>query len=326
MTRIVWGDTTAVATTTRSNKNRRSASSSTQIQASFVDLGTLYAFLVYSRALDTDDVNQLHRYMLRSYYTNQQSETRGGGYRYHRPADGGNDSSHASNKHKSNTIACLTYPADYMQHLDDPNVFQCKQVHRAQECKIMPNTKDGKLQYPYPGQDCSTAIAASKRAARKAVHDLGGSISPKQPGHPGHPRYYDTKTGTSTSSSATYPSFPHCDKSHPCTDDLQYCDYAHGTHGTCRPCDGACDTEGLTNRAARQDCARVCNPKVGARYRLRTSYTDAEYQALTPTEKLNVLQNGEFVRTARVLNTPSPASHRTHQHTPQPRRKQSKTQ
>lgn len=160
------------------------------------------------------------------------------------------------------------------------------------------------------------------------------------------PKYYNTSststpTPTSTPSptraptpapSATYPSFPYCDKSHPCTDDLQYCDYAHGTHGTCRPCDGACDTEGLTNRAARQDCARVCNPKVGARYRLRTSYTDAEYQALSPTEKLNVLQNGEFVRTSRVLNTPtpspspSPASYRTHQHTQQPRRKQSKTQ
>lgn len=328
MTRIVWGDTTAV-TTTRADKSHRSTSSSTQIRASFVDLGTLYAFMVYSRALDTDEVNQLHRYILRSYYTNQQNETQGGGYRYHRPAEGGNDTSRASNKYKNNTIACLTYPADYMQHLDDPNVFQCKLVHRAQDCKKMSHTKKGTLQYPYPGQDCSTAIAASKRAARKAVHDLGGSISPKPSCHPEHPRYYDTKTGTPTSSasSSTYPSFPHCDKQHPCTEDLQYCDYAHGTHGTCRPCEGACDTEGLTNRAARQDCARVCNPKMGARYRLRTSYTDAEYQALTPTEKLNVLQNGEFVRTARVLSTPtpSPSSHRTHQHK-QNRRKHSQTQ
>ena len=265
MTRIVWGDTTAVTTTTRSTKNRRSTSSSTQIRASFVDLGTLYAFLVYSRALDTDDVNQLHRYMLRSYYTNQQSETRGGGYRYHRQIGTGST---------------------------------------------------------FVGVGGMAGAAGTIRARGKSLCS---------------PKYYNTSsTPSSTPSpssklaptpapSATYPSFPHCDKSHPCTDDLQYCDYAHGTHGTCRPCDGACDTEGLTNRAARQDCARVCNPKVGARYRLRTSYTDAEYQALTPTEKLNVLQNGEFVRTSRVLNTPSPASHRTHQHTPQPRHKQSKT-
>lgn len=222
-TRIVWGETLAHAT--HRDEPRESE-----------DIGTLYAFAVYDRALDATDVSTLHRHLLRAFYADPNGAS---GARETQAGHGSHDG--PRNDH-----------ADYRYHTPSSSRSRRKQSHMS-------------------ARTAAHHTDEASRAARSPTR------SPSSLGPRG------------------------CDAAHPCATDMHYCDFRHGARGQCVPCEGSCSTEALSNAHASRSCRRVCRPKLGDPFHLRTSYTDAQYLALTPAQKLDVLQNKAFIRSPRVF-------------------------
>ena len=214
-------------------------------------VGTLYAFLAYSRALDRAEVRALHRYLFRSFYSRRGGDQRDA-YRYHTPYKSGHGGTHHHAQH-------------HAQHHNTP--------------------------HNDPHKPSSAADHRSKQPTRDDL--LKAS-----------PAYYDSKTNTKHSDHHHRPRTHHkpqpCSASQPCQGEHEYCDFSvRGQHGTCQMCPSDCATTAHAHVNGKRDCRDKCAPKIQPPFRKRSQLSDAQYAALTPTQKMDILDDVPFNRCYR---------------------------
>lgn len=93
-----------------------------------------------------------------------------------------------------------------------------------------------------------------------------------------------------------------CSASRPCQGEHEYCDFSvRGQHGTCHMCPSDCATTPHEHPHGKRDCRDKCAPKIRPPFRKRSQLSDVQYSALTPAQKMDILDDLPFNRCYRKL-------------------------
>jgi len=245
--------------------------------SSMDSIGSLYAFLIFSRFLNEDDVHQLHTSLFTMYYAGANGTLlpKGNGatctnsywwgdgpsmsYNYITPValvDGANDNI------RNMTNMTNTNPTPFQASFGNSDT---------QATEWVSSSTQGMLDLRSRGSSSSSSSSSGSNRGESMMQQTICNSGPSP----------------ASSSSSTSPLSP--------SSTVLYEDQGPWPESTTATCLASASTRSTNPATGNMTLAS------GPTFTLRSEYTDAEYDMLTPVEKLNVLQDTTFVREPRSL-------------------------
>jgi len=231
-------------------------------------IGSLYAFLIFSRFLNEDDVHQLHTSLFTMYYAG----------------------ANGTLLPKGNGATCTnSYWWGDGPSISYNYITPVALVDGANDnIRNMTNTNPTPFQVSFGNSDTQATEWVS--SSTQGMFDLlsrGSSSSSSNRGESMQQTIYNSGQSPASSSLSTSPLSP--------SSTVLYEDQGPWPESTTATCLASASTQSTNPATGNMTLAS------GPTFTLRSEYTDAEYDMLTPVEKLNVLQDTTFVREPRSL-------------------------